>query len=201
MLEFSLESRRWTWDFDVIDMQMISDGAAELLTTTFSQLPSTLMQTLQVASCIGSQVEYSILDLLTFGHLLPVTMSIELERAVKEGIMEKAGPIFQFTHGIVRDTIYESMSPSYRRQLHIDIGMALLESAANNPAIHLLLAEQINKYCKDADLDLREREQYANLNATAAKYSNATSNFEQGWYSCINCFSFKPQQYLGATIS
>jgi len=181
MLEYSLEHRRWRWDIDVIDMQMISDGVAELLSTRFNLLPLPLMQTAMVASCFGSQIDDSIIDLLNEDRaLLPFDMQGALRMAIKEGIMEKAGPIYQFTHDLIQQTIYESILSSDQKQLHKSIGMILLKSAAYHKQAHYLLAvKHINKYSKHAILSQDERSQYAEINVTAAKFSIAESSFEQ----------------------
>ena len=77
-------------------------------------------------------------------------------------------------------TIYESILPANQKLLHKSIGTILLKSSADNPTFHLLAVEQINKYCKDATLSEEERSHYAEINATAAKFSIAESSFEQG---------------------
>lgn len=182
LVEFSVKHRRFTWDCDIVDMQMISDDVAKLLTTTFSKLPTRLMQTVKIVSCLGSQVEESTIELLNLGEqVLPCNMLNELDQAVKEGIMEKAGPMYQFTHDIVQSTIYELIPAGSRKLLHKTVGDALLKSAANDPTIHLLAVDQINKYCRDnGDLSPMERAHYADCNATAAKFAVSTSSFEQG---------------------
>jgi predicted ATPase len=181
MLLFSVKSRRWTWDCDVVDMQMISDGVAQLLTATFGQLPSTLMQTLKVLSCLGSQVEESTIDALDFrNEVIPFNMWIELPAAVKEGILERAGPVYQFTHDIVRQTIYDLIPPDDRKLLHKNIGKTLLKSTANNPSVHNLAIDQINIFCKDCIPSPEECQIFAQSNAAAAKFAVSASSFEQG---------------------
>mmetsp|Transcript_12564 Transcript_12564/g.27248 ORF Transcript_12564/g.27248 Transcript_12564/m.27248 type:complete len:1558 (+) Transcript_12564:111-4784(+) len=180
MLEFSVNSRRWTWTCDVIDKQMISDGVAQLMTTRFIQLPHHLMQTVTIVSCFGSQVDNSTIDLLNIGHqLLPFNMQDALELAIKEGILEKADTIYQFTHDLIKQTVYESILTADQQLLHKTIGTILLRSAADNPTTHLIAVDQINIYCKGAILSPEERSQYAEINATAAKFSIAGSTFEQ----------------------
>jgi len=175
MLQYSVSHRRWMWDCDVIDMQMISDGVAELLTTRFNQLPLHLMKTVIIASCFGSQVEDSTIDLLK-----PFNMQGALQLAIREGIMEKAGPIYQFTHDLIRQTIYESVPVNERKAFHKTIGMILLASAADDSATHLLAVEQINFYCQDVSILCPEEcAQFACINATAAKFAIAASSFEQ----------------------
>ena len=136
MLEFSVRSRRWIWDCDTVDMQMISKEVAELLTTTFAQLPSTLMKTVKIASCLGSQVEESTIEAMNSRQeILPFNMVHELHQAVKEGIMEKAGPVFQFTHDCIQQTIYELIPLESRKLLHKTIGKSLLKSSGDRPTI------------------------------------------------------------------
>ncbi|KAL7526338.1 hypothetical protein ACHAXR_003613 [Thalassiosira sp. AJA248-18] len=80
MLQFSVRSRRWTWDYVTVDLQMISDGVAELLTSTFNLLPDPSMKTLKVASCFGNQIEESTIDVMNSGQqVLPFDMQNELQ--------------------------------------------------------------------------------------------------------------------------
>jgi len=92
MLTFSVKHRRFVWDCDILELQVISDDVANLLTTRFDELPDGLMKTLKIVSCLGSQVEKSTLELLNSDQeVLPFNMIDELHRAVKEGIMDHAG--------------------------------------------------------------------------------------------------------------
>ncbi|NCF55214.1 MAG: AAA family ATPase, partial [Planctomycetia bacterium] len=107
MLTYSIRHRQWIWDYDVVDMQMISDDVAQLLTTTFDQLPSSLLEVLKVISCLGFQVDEATVEALDSGNdILPISMRGALPLAVEEGMLEKAGPIFQFTHDIIHQTVY-----------------------------------------------------------------------------------------------
>ncbi|KAL7532173.1 hypothetical protein ACHAXR_005679, partial [Thalassiosira sp. AJA248-18] len=150
MLEFSVRSRRWTWDCDTVDLQMISDGVAELLTSTFNLLPVPLMKTLKVVSCFGNQFEDSSIELMNSCHqVLPFDMHKELQLAVKEGILEKAGTVYAFAHDLIHEAIYEMVPASNRHLLHKTIGTSLLKSASNKQTIHLQLALERQCYaCK-----------------------------------------------------
>ena len=79
-------------------------------------------------------------------------MQNELPLSVNEGIMEKAGPVYQFTHDIIQQTIYELIPSHNRNLLHKRIGKNLLKFAVNNPTIHLLATDQINIFAKMAML-------------------------------------------------
>lgn len=190
MLQYSVASRRWTWDCEVIDMQMISEEVAGLLTTRFSQLPLPLMQTVIVTSCFGSQVDEPTMELLNAGQLLPFNMLDALVFAINEGILEKAGPIYQFTHDLIHQTVYDGIPTDERKRIHKNIGTILLGSAANDPATYLLAVDQTNLYCKDSTLSTQERSAVANINASAAKFAMSTSRFEQGEFITFAWYSF-----------
>ena len=96
-LEFSVRHGRWVWNNEVIDMKLISDGVTELLAARFNQLPLSLAQAIKIVSLFGSQIDRSTVDLLDL--CLQVTFNIQesLSLAIKEGFIERAGPIYQFT--------------------------------------------------------------------------------------------------------
>ena len=79
LLSFLVKSQRWAWDVDVVDLQMISDGVAEILATTFDRLPPALMRTLEVMSCLGSQMEYSTIDVLDSNGVFPFNIQNEFK--------------------------------------------------------------------------------------------------------------------------
>ena len=192
MLQYSVKYRQWTWDRDVVDMQMISDDVAQLLVTKFDQLPSNLQKILRVLSCLGYQVEESTIDALDAGNdVLSFSMKDTLPVAIKEGILESAGPIYQFTHDIIHQTIYESIATPSRILLHKTIGKNLLiKNCSENPSIHTLATDQINIFRKDGIMfDINERLLFAQSNAKAAKIAIAASSFDQGE-------TFESDQYL-----
>lgn len=181
LLEFSVQSRQWEWEYELIDLQMISDGVAQLLTARFNRLPRQLMDAVRIASCFGSQVDETTIDVLNQGYqILSFNMKEALQLAVQECILEKTGPLYQFTHDLIQQAVYESIPVGERKYLHRTIGMALLRSAPENSTIHLLAVDQINIFAKDAFLSSDEKSQYADINATAAKFSIGLSSFEQG---------------------
>ena len=178
MLLYSTQSCCWTWDLDTIDMQMIPDGVAELLATTFYQLPQYLMQTVQIASCFGLQVDSTKLDFLR--HILPANFQQALDLAMEVGIMERAGPIYQFTHDLIYSTIFDSIPLNERTVLHKTIGESLLRHSTNNPTVHSLAVDQTNLYIKDATVTPEEKPQFASINTAAAKFAMAEGAFGKG---------------------
>ena len=179
MLSYSVKGRRWEWDVDVVEMQMISADVAGLLTHTFNKLPLQLQKTMEIVSCLGYQVEDSIIEALNSAKtLVPFDMLIEMDLAVKEGLLEKAGPMWQFTHDILQQTIYHLTPTDERKLLHKTLGIHLHKAANGNPAIHLMAADQ-SKFVKRDNLSPEECTLFAECNATAAKFAAASSNFRQ----------------------
>ena len=103
-------------------MQMISDGVVNLLATTINELSVTLLQTVKIISCLGYQVEEStIVALDSSNKLLPFNMLAELPRAVAEGILEKAGPVYQ-----VRTPTPEAIPTRLNLEHHDGVNLLIL---------------------------------------------------------------------------
>ena len=180
MMAFSIKDRRWVWDETLIDLQMISEGVAELLTIKLQQLHPDVITALKVVSCIG-MIDVTTITLLDCGQFVP-GMFDSLDSAVQEGIVDRAGPIFAFTHDLLQESTLNLMGECERNLLRKQIGKSLVvhPMIADNAAICCLAVQQINM-CKDVDsmLDDSERALFARLNLAAGKHSFAASSYEQ----------------------
>lgn len=180
ILQFSVKSRRWVWDDDVIDLISISKGVAELLSEKLTMLPSSLIEVLKVASAFGSQVEVSTLKLLNkdplafrlqLGHSLPL--------AVQEGFMEKAGPVYAFSHDSLQAAVYDLIPVSERKFFHKKIGTNLMMRWNSLDSNHIILAADQMNLCKDEfEISSEERVNIAGLQLLAGKHSMKSSCFE-----------------------
>jgi len=178
MLEFSVKERRWIWDNDVIDLQMISEGVAELLVRNLHQLSQTVLLTLKILSCFGFQVSASMIALLsTNGFSFNLVEALEL--AVKEGLVEHAGGMFSFTHDALQEACYALIPESGRKRLHKKIGTTLIKYADNDQALTLVAVDQVNMCKDDGLLCPEERYLFARHNLEAGKQSIVASNFAQ----------------------
>ena len=181
MMSYSVKDRRWIWDEITIDLQMISEGVVELLTRKLRQLPHDLIETLKVVACIG-QINVATIKLLDLGQFVP-DMLEALESATKEGIVERAGPIFAFTHDLLQESTL-NLIPEYEKLLlRKQIGKSLVQvpDVANYAGLCTLAVDQINM-CKDIDgmMDPVERALFAQLNLAAGKHAIAASSYERG---------------------
>jgi len=180
MVSYSVKDRRWIWDEITIDLQMISEGVVELLTRKLQQLPHNVIEALKVVSCIG-QINVATIELLDLGQFVP-DMFKALKSAVQEGIIDRAGPIFAFTHDLLQESTL-SLIPEYeRKQLRKQIGKSLVQcpGVESNAGLCILAVDQINM-CKDTDdmLDPAEQALFAQLNLSAGKHSIAAASYDQ----------------------
>lgn len=181
LLTFSVKARRWTWDDTPIDMQMLSDGVVELLMRKLKQLSHEVVEALKVASCFG-QLNTSTIHLLDLGQFVPHRMLEALESAVAEGILDRAGPIFAFSHDLLKESAYNLIPADERYKLHRKIGMSLAQDpkVSDDAELCALAVDQIN-ICKNADgiLDPVQRAMFARLNLAAGKHSISAASYEQ----------------------
>jgi len=207
MLTFSVKAQRWTWDEDSIDFHMISKGVVELLTTKLQQLPCDVIKALKVASCFG-QLNDSIIPLLDLGQFVP-NMHEALRLAMDEGIVEKAGPLFAFSHDMLQESTYNLIPTHERKPLHKMIGKSLAQDAdiLNNAELCTLAADQINM-CKDTEgmLDPSDQGLFCRLNLAAGKHSVAASSYDQaqGYFeagiSLLHDNPWEKQYYLSLEL-
>lgn len=175
MLRFSVKERRWIWDDEVIDLQMISEGVAELLARKLHQLPKDILQTLKICSCLGSQVNRSTIRRLDSGNL-PFSLLESLDAAVNEGLMEKAFHLYRFVHDILKESVYNLIPESGRMNLHKKLGLTLIKYSEDISEVASIAVDQIN-VCKDhVDLSMEERSLFAQLNLNEGKKSTAMSS-------------------------
>jgi len=180
VLSFSVRSRRWTWDDLVIELHTISEDVAEFLAHGLRRLDKNIVYALQVCSCLGFQVTTAIIELLDSGRFMNKNNMLEaLESAKKEGLMDKAGPIYAFSHDMLRESTYELIPESERKPLHRKIGLSLAKdpNVWKDSEICTLAVDQIN-VCKE-NLNQMERLIFARLNLSAGKHSMASSSYEQ----------------------
>ncbi|KAL7531012.1 hypothetical protein ACHAXR_007019, partial [Thalassiosira sp. AJA248-18] len=207
LISFSVKARRWIWDDTAIDLQMISEGVADFLTKKLKQLPNDVVETLKVASCFG-QVNVSTIQLLDSGQFVP-NMLGALDLAVKEGIVEKAGPIFAFTHDMLQESTYSLIPIDDRNLFHKKIGMCLVqnqnpEEVVENADLCTLAVDQINICKEDLDgiLDPAECSLFALLNLAAGKHAMSTRkfNYEQGEYNNVLSHYLNVKKVLCCTV-
>ena len=192
-----MRERRWLWDESGIDdPSLIPDGIAELLTKKLTQLPAETVEALKIVSCIGLQIDESIITILDEANMLPCSVQKSLSLAISEGVMNKIGSHYTFSHDMLRLSAYSLIAPNEREYLHKRIGTTL----AHNVELCALAVDQINMANVNGLLNPAERNWFARLNLEAGKHSIESSNFDQGNFPCVLAES-NAYQYLMYLLS
>ena len=126
---FSVRARRWIWEDLTIDLQVITEDVAIFLTKKLKQLPNDVRETLKVVSCLG-QVNEATVEVLDLSELIP-SMIQALKLAVEEGLLEKAGPVYTFSHDLLQESTYRLIPAHERNLMHKKIGASLVQNTWN----------------------------------------------------------------------
>ena len=93
------------------------------------------MSTLRVAAVIGRGFDLRVLERIS--HLSAPRLLDVLAEAIEAGAIVEAGTRYSFVHELVRETLYEDVPPSRRRELHLTLGGVLEELSHADPEQHL----------------------------------------------------------------
>nr|WP_052479018.1 AAA family ATPase [Kibdelosporangium sp. MJ126-NF4]CEL21666.1 regulator [Kibdelosporangium sp. MJ126-NF4]CTQ92446.1 regulator [Kibdelosporangium sp. MJ126-NF4] len=100
---------------DDSDLSTVPDGVRDVVRYRLFQLPAAVQAVLHTASVVGDTVALDVVGSLD-----------EVEIAVRHGfLVETAAGQFQFSHALVRDTLYQGLTRSRRAHLHREVGRTL----------------------------------------------------------------------------
>ena len=160
-------------------LRRIPEGVKEVIGTRLNRLSPDCNAVLANAAAIGRSFSAEVLAHIDGGA--EDALSAALEEALAAAVIEAvAGPgSFQFSHALVRETLYDEIPPLQRARLHLRIGAALETLQARDPmstlaalAHHFCAALPGGDPCKAADYAQRAAEQADRLFAyeEAARY-------------------------------
>jgi len=207
MLTYNLSERQWVWDTDIVPLQRISDSVAGLLMSKLLNLNKSVLDCLIMASCFGSQINMPIMELLD-GLRGVTNIGKNLFIGVEEGILEKAGPLYMFSHNSLQRTVYEITPQNIRNQLHLDIGSTLISKSASAPQevieelfsvalshINKSLPNGENGQSNEINLSPSQRGVFAKLNLKAGQKAISNSaDFALAKFHLNAGMAFLPEQ-------
>ena len=184
LLRYSVSSRRWEWDDEVIAALDIQANVVDLMRRKLLRLGATEMWSVKVAACLGAETKGSTLDLLSFGlGLTPENGLVTLlRRPLEEGLLMKVGPSYRFSHDQIQQAAYSLVSMGDRSSFHLRLGKSLLKAAIATKCLEadsLVLftcVDQLNRGLSEVN-DRKTKIIMAQLNLQAAKKSIASSTF------------------------
>jgi predicted ATPase len=142
----------WTWDLEHVRDYTLPDNVAALIAHRLEGLPSSCLDLLDTASCIGG--EFDLQTLASVHAVAPSAAAVGLAAAVRDGIVvpldtrykefeslhgwdlpEAALKLmgtanYRFQHDQVRFTVHDRLDGESRAHRHLQIGRLLLASLA-----------------------------------------------------------------------
>ena len=161
----------------------IPDGVRETIRHRLEPLADRTLQLLYTASVIGRDFRIDTLQRVSASD------HAELDEALGEAvdcgvIVEKPTELgaYGFSHGLIRETLYDDLGPQRRSNLHREVGLALegLYAADPEPRIaelahHFFVAATVGELAKAIDYSVRAGERALTLVA----YEEAANHFER----------------------
>ncbi|MDX6705470.1 MAG: hypothetical protein QOI48_1316 [Solirubrobacteraceae bacterium] len=161
----------------------IPDGVRETIRHRLDPLPDRTRALLCTASVIGREFRLDALQRVS--DLDATELDHALSEAVGSGvIIERTTALgaYGFSHGLIRETLYDDLGPQRRGQLHRAVGLALeelyvadLEPHVAELAHHFFVAVTAGELTKAIDYSVRAGERAMELIA----YEEASDHFER----------------------
>eukprot|EP00970_Alexandrium_tamarense_P019103 scaffold13602_cov214-Alexandrium_tamarense.AAC.4 len=190
-LRLRLSPCRWTWDLEQIIDLKISDNVLELLMKEMGKLSSELQLGLKVASCMGSYVKKSTLDIMS--NDVGVDLREVLYEVSRKGFMDDVGDRFRFCHDRIEQAAYDLMSFEERRARHMKFGLVLCVNSlgnSSNDEVFFMALNQIGRGGPEALTDPEQRNTIAKLSLKAGRRCIVISDFASAFHIYKSGISF-----------
>jgi tetratricopeptide (TPR) repeat protein len=161
----------------------IPDGVRETIRHRLDPLPDRTRVLLLTAAVIGR--EFRLDTLRRVCELDAAELDLALGEAVGSGVVVERPVslgVYAFSHGLIRETLYDDLGPQRRGLLHQAVGLALEELYAADPephvaelAHHFFVAATAGELSKAIDYSVRAGERAMSLVA----YEEASDHFER----------------------
>ena len=161
----------------------IPDGVRETIRHRLDALPHSTRLLLVTAAVIGR--DFRLHTLQRVCELEPAELDRALGEAVGSGVLvERAGSLggYSFSHGLIRETLYDDLASQRRGRLHRDVGLALEQLYASDVephvaelAHHFFAAATAGELSKAIDYSVRAGERALEHVA----YERAAEHFER----------------------
>jgi len=116
----------------------IPEGVRDVIGQRLNRLSEQCNQTLGIASLIGREFDFKLLNTLIVEETQDRVLEA-LEEAIAAGIIEEptgTAARYQFTHALIQETLAQDLSTTRRARLHARIGQALEEVYSDNVEAH-----------------------------------------------------------------
>ncbi len=189
LLTFNHAHREWEWNIQQINAEAPSDNVSLTLIDQLQNLDKTTVRLLQIASCIGTEFDLELLQMVA--GLSFAETSSKLSLAIQQGYLLQLSSqpairdkriIFRFAHERIQQTAYSMMESRERRQNHASIGQSILRLSRGEPGSRIFdIVNQLNNSFDTPDASHVDQLQLAELNITAGRKAKSAAAFQQAF--------------------
>ncbi|APR81086.1 Signal transduction histidine kinase CheA [Minicystis rosea] len=176
LLVFDRSARRWCWDLRRIQERGYTDNVVDFMAGKVGRLAPRTRDTVMQAACIGDELDVRTLALLDTRSV--DELHVDLQDALRDGLMLRTGNLYRFVHDRVRQAAYLLIPEARRVEMHLDIGRALL-AATPRESLEEHIFDVVNQYDAGCELltDPEEKKSLAALNLIAGRRARASTAF------------------------
>jgi predicted ATPase len=125
LLSFDEAGMEWVWDERQIQHKVDFRRLVELMTVRISKLPQAAREVLEVAACLGCQLDEQLLN-----RISPRPVFAQLQKAASRGFLlyDELNETYRFAHDMIQEAAYKLISHQERQAFHLTIGRELWKS-------------------------------------------------------------------------
>jgi DNA-binding SARP family transcriptional activator len=126
------------FDAEAVESLAVPQGIRDVIDRRLGHLPPECLELLTLAATLGREFAVDALEAVSGTHRDKLLDTLD-EAMEARLVSELPGAVdrLRFAHALIRDAVYESLTPARRSQLHRRVGDALEELYADDPALHL----------------------------------------------------------------
>lgn len=217
LIYFDYSKGEWLWDLDKIQAQKVSENIVEYLLDRLRQLPESTQQVVQLAACIGSTFDLTMLSVINV-HSSVMTAQA-LESAIAKGIIIPVSKeyrvvtaelqeykndqpfqfnvYYQFAHDKVQQAAYQLLEERKRIEIHLAIARLFWKNIKNlneedKHKETITIAHHYN-LANSLLTDPLERKLVIELNYEAALHARKSSAFQMILQNCEYAKNLLPE--------
>jgi PAS domain S-box-containing protein len=188
LINFNYDYLGWQWDITQIEDKDITDNVVDLLIAKLNKFPILTFKNLQLAACLGSEIDLNILANISHQTLLEISSHLTL--AVDFGLILPISELnaqllvtsYRFVHDRVQQAAYASLNDSEKKEIHLKIGRLLLQNLESSTRSEKLfeVVDHLNLGIGNdfEQISQREGSEIAKLTLIAGQKAKAATAYE-----------------------